>query len=456
MRVEPVTRCAPGGDASITVTVHNGTDKDILSWQLRWEGNAMFRKGMRSGPKVAATESISVVINLQGVVGAQLRAIERKLAFTAEIEFEGEQGKQSVAVSAALRAGYFAKGLLAMRPLREERPFRIVLIGPPGCGKSSFANTIKTALEATGHVLHPAVTLSKSNHITRGVHCIPVFGEDNSVKAIVLVDTRGMEEGSGWRENDLRLVVEGMYREGRDLPDVPLEELRSEAAQCQDTAHLRRADSVICCVPYTYFGEEDETLESKRTYLQRMLMSVRHLNPFVVVTRADEDNTVLRPDGDAWSADTGSVKVALDEVRSNAAQMFCVPADRVFVSINYTGNTTFFGVDKMTLLTLEAVLEWCRTAEQQRLDLHQMQQGYLAAAVPQHTTPLLLFMEDETVIDVDRLTVEDITAMQAEMGISDLRLAECDADGVLVQPIRWVEHGPIETHVRAVRRSGEG
>ena len=195
-----------------------------------------------------------------------------------------------------------------------------------------------------------------------------------------------------------------------------------EQTEWKKTAHQRRVDGVVCCVPRADLSQPDTI-----SRLNAALYEVRDRNPFVVVTHVDS-----------------SAKLGLVRDEAERANL-CVPRDRVFLGFAYPGSEPNFAIDQMTLQLAEAVVWWCWDAAEQR---EKRQPPHVAT--PQQQDCWLLFTDDEDNGNpVAGRTVEQLQEDFTAVGLP-FALAECSADGVLTEPRRWVEHGPIGTHVRAV------
>jgi len=498
--VRPVsTPWTAGQQAKFSVQVQNGTARDISGgWTLRFMGNAMLREVLlvANGPAVGASTSWAApqdVTVVEGRPGARLQDLEPHLEF----EF-CEVGRDPVWWKVSIGASCFAGGVLAMRPQTVHRKrFRLVLLGPPGCGKSTFMNTVATVLEPKQgqRIVRKVVTLTSGEHVTPGVEQVPLL------ESLVILDTKGMSKNN-WTEQNLRDLVDGVYPDG-----VSLEEFQKlkpeEYERHKASARARVVDCVVCCVPASYVGGSP-TVAVEVEYLTKMLYSVRDRNPFVVVTRVDEEHDELQ------TANLGSAAAAekVEEVRRTAAGKLGVPYERVLVSVNYTGDETSFDVDKRTLNSLETLLGWCMDSEKKRLEqvkLKAEEDEYLAAtaaaaaatavrtvantppptalstttttsvapantnatasssgeakATPSSGTMYRIFFPD---VEKHEELEEGLTAeallddLRAEGIRGDVELLECNNEGALKRPRRRVTTGAIVSHVRVVTNSHKG
>ena len=121
------------------------------------------------------------------------------------------------------------------------RPVRIMLVGPPGVGKSSFINYVFALLSGKPNkpVEQKATVAEKRGHVTLKTQVYDIKLGD---RALQLIDTRGFDDG--YSDDEFRALLRGEWPDGasledfRNLPPAEIEELKQTAAERQPDAVL--------------------------------------------------------------------------------------------------------------------------------------------------------------------------------------------------------------------------
>ncbi|XP_075872608.1 interferon-induced protein 44-like [Nelusetta ayraudi] len=225
----------------------------------------------------------------------------------------------------------------------EKRPIKILLYGPVGAGKSSYINSVQSALRNRIHN-QTAVGAIGGRSFTRGytVHTIP--REGGGLFPFVLVDTVGLEKEQP-TEEIIKQALRGRLRSGYEFKAG--ENILQDPFYNHNPVAADQVDVAVCVCPMNIaFPLDDRTLNG----MQAITLEARDLNipHLAILTKVDLVSPLSN-----WNLGfvyrEASIKLKMEQFSAGVG----IPMNCIFPVKNYHEETS---LDRdITALVLDAL-----------------------------------------------------------------------------------------------------
>jgi len=247
---------------------------------------------------------------------------------------------------------------------RLDRPINIYLVGPPGIGKSAFANTLLTMLSDENKILNVAVVGSNALHVTTELSYYKIIRASGQFEIARLVDTFGVAPSTYKNFSAFSHMLSGRVPWNWHMDNSnsePARQLNEE--KLVTSTRWRQADVVLFFFPKkdlalidnNYKPEDNPELETLRKHFHTVTQF--GINPIVLIGQAD---TLVK--GHSIRKNPLATHKEVEKARIAVANFFSIPKRLVFPCVSYTEERERnFAIDflayKILLRCLENAIE---------------------------------------------------------------------------------------------------
>eukprot|EP01087_Luapelamoeba_hula_P015406 TRINITY_DN45_c0_g1_i1.p1 TRINITY_DN45_c0_g1~~TRINITY_DN45_c0_g1_i1.p1 ORF type:complete len:420 (+),score=73.50 TRINITY_DN45_c0_g1_i1:41-1261(+) len=349
-------KVAVGENFQERITIHNETNSALPATRLvATSPSGYVRKCGVQVPQVPPYKEVTVELEVRVSPVVSVEQVDPVVTYS----YHG------VTITSAVPMYIFTGKLNQLRPYHQSAPhYNIVLFGIAGASKSSFMNSILALLSTENQLVHRAAVGGGEHHNSRK---LAKFDLDDGIP-VTLWDTWGLTPTT-YTSGDLQLLLDGDLPSGWDM-DFVYDQFREQLERNAGTKDSRAQHAVLFFIPHSSLDKQDETDLIKSTFDQ-----VKHLNPILLLTRADEVDGSIRAAPHKPSAD-------IIELKNQASRVLNIPFNRIFTTINYTTEKhKTFPIDRNTYEILETAIG---IAEQNYINKYPQPQQ--RRPVPQTTT----------------------------------------------------------------------
>lgn len=261
-----------------------------------------------------------------------------------------EGGKEVARQSFCWQMHTYTGGFKLYRPpsKSEAKTINILLFGLAGCGKSSYLQSVITALSTKQHVITGITPIGGgSEHVTTTLRKFAIC-EDVKVN---LMDTWGLTP-SNYVKGELQKIVQGILPDKWDMLDN-MSENQDKIKHNMKKAKANAVHALMVFLPCS-------SLRNPKTIalLQPLLTDVKAsgLNPIFLLALADEE--VAATDKARFRQNPNATFPEIEAAMTNAAKVFNIPRNRIAISVPYTEEKErVFDIDRLLCKTLDLALQ---------------------------------------------------------------------------------------------------